>query len=246
MPSEHSHLLGRAAHATRTDAVQAIDAALAAAPGWAELGFEQRAAVFLRAADLLAGPWRDTLNVTTMLGQGKTVQQAEIDAACELIDFWRFNVAFARQILADQPISSLGVWNRADYRPLEGFVYAITRSTSPPLRATSPTSPGPDGERRHLEAEPDSAICALHHAAVGSGGSAACVINYAPGDGLEVPEVALRHRDLAGIHFTGSTKTFQHLWQSVGANIAGYRAYPQAGGGDRRQRLCGCSYQCEP
>ena len=126
MPSDHSHVLGHAANATRADATEAIDAALAAAPGWADLGFEQRATVFLRAADLLAGPWRDTLNASTMLGQGKTVQQAEIDAACELIDFWRFNVAFARRIVEDQPISSPGVWNRADYRPLEGFVYAIT------------------------------------------------------------------------------------------------------------------------
>jgi 1-pyrroline-5-carboxylate dehydrogenase len=135
--------LGHAAHATRPDAAQAIDAALAAAPGWAELGFEQRAAVFLRAADLLAGPWRDTVNVTTMLGQGKTIQQAEIDAACELIDFWRFNVAFARQILADQPISSLGVWNRADYRPLEGFVYAITPFNFTSIAGNLPTSPAP-------------------------------------------------------------------------------------------------------
>ena len=112
-----------------------------AAPGWAALSFDDRAAVFLRAADLLAGPWRDTLNAATMLGQGKTVQQAEIDAACELIDFWRFNVAFARQILADQPISSPGVWNRTDYRPLDGFVYAITPFNFTAIAGNLPTAP---------------------------------------------------------------------------------------------------------
>ena len=228
MPSDHSHILGHAAHATRTDAVQAIDAALAAAPGWAELGFEQRAAVFLRAADLLAGPWRDTLNVTTMLGQGKTVQQAEIDAACELIDFWRFNVVFARQILADQPISSLGVWNKADYRPLEGFVYAITPFNFTSIAGNLPTSPALMGNVVIWKPSPTQQYAAhfimrlLEAAGLPPG-----VINMLPGDGLEVSEVALRHRDLAGIHFTGSTKTFQHLWQSVGANIRGYRAYPR-------------------
>ena len=141
MPSDHVHVLGHAANATRADATEAIDAALSAAPEWADLGFEQRASVFLRAADLLAGPWRDTLNAATMLGQGKTVQQAEIDAACELIDFWRFNVAFARRIGEDQPISSPGVWNRADYRPLEGFVYAITPFNFTSIAGNLPTSP---------------------------------------------------------------------------------------------------------
>ena len=174
MPSDHSHVLGHAANATQADATEAIDAALAAAPGWAELSFEQRAAVFLRAADLLAGPWRDTLNAATMLGQGKTVQQAEIDAACELIDFWRFNVAFARRIFEDQPISSPGVWNRADYRPLEGFVYAITPFNFTSIAGNLPTSPALHGERGDLEAEPDPAVCrAFHHAALGGGGPAA-------------------------------------------------------------------------
>ena len=228
MPSDHSHVLGHSAHATRTDAIQAIDAALAAAPEWAELGFEQRAAVFLRAADLLAGPWRDTLNVTTMLGQGKTVQQAEIDAACELIDFWRFNVAFARQILAEQPTSSLGVWNKADYRPLEGFVYAISPFNFTSIAGNLPTSPALMGDVVIWKPSPTQQYAAhfimrlLEAAGLPPG-----VINMLPGDGLEVSEVALPHPDLAGIHFTGSTKTFQHLWQSVGANIAGYRAYPR-------------------
>jgi len=126
MPSDHAHVLGRSAIATTADATAAIEAAQQARQDWATMSFDDRAAIFLRAADLLAGPWRATLNAATMLGQGKTVQQAEIDAACELIDFWRFNVAFAREVLANQPISSPGVWNRTDYRPLDGFVYAIT------------------------------------------------------------------------------------------------------------------------
>jgi 1-pyrroline-5-carboxylate dehydrogenase len=228
MPSDHSHILGRSAHATRADATEAIDAALAAAPGWAELGFEQRAAVFLRAADLLAGPWRDTLNAATMLGQGKTVQQAEIDAACELIDFWRFNVAFARHLFDDQPISSPGVWNRTEYRPLEGFVYAITPFNFTAIAGNLPTSAALLGNVVIWKPSPTQQFAAhftmrlLEEAGLPPG-----VINMLPGDGLEVSDVVLRHPALAGIHFTGSTKTFQHLWQSVGANIGGYRAYPR-------------------
>ena len=228
MPSDHSHVLGHAANATRADATEAIDAALAAAPGWADLGFEQRATVFLRAADLLAGPWRDTLNASTMLGQGKTVQQAEIDAACELIDFWRFNVAFARRIVEDQPISSPGVWNRADYRPLEGFVYAITPFNFTSIAGNLPTAPALLGNVVIWKPSPTQQLAAhfimrlLEAAGLPPG-----VINMLPGDGIEVSDVALVHPDFAGIHFTGSTKTFQHLWQSVGANISRYRTYPR-------------------
>jgi 1-pyrroline-5-carboxylate dehydrogenase len=228
MPSDHAHVLGHAANATRTDATEAIDAALAAAPGWEDLGFDQRAAVFLRAAELLAGPWRDTLNASTMLGQGKTVQQAEIDAACELIDFWRFNVAFARRIVEDQPISSPGVWNRADYRPLEGFVYAITPFNFTSIAGNLPTAPALLGNVVIWKPSPTQQFAAhfimrlLEAAGLPPG-----VINMLPGDGIEVSEVALVHPDFAGIHFTGSTKTFQHLWQSVGANISRYRTYPR-------------------
>ena len=228
MPSDHSHILGHAAHASRGDAMEAIDAALAAAPGWAELGFEQRAAVFLRAADLLAGPWRDTLNAATMLGQGKTVQQAEIDAACELIDFWRFNVVFARRIFEDQPISSPGVWNRTDYRPLEGFVYAITPFNFTAIAGNLPTSAALMGNVVIWKPSPTQQFAAhFTMRLLEAAGLPPGVINMLPGDGIEVSDVALRHPALAGIHFTGSTKTFQHLWQSVGANIGGYRAYPR-------------------
>ena len=228
MPSEHSHILGHAANATRADATDAITAALAAAPGWAELSFEQRAAVFLRAADLLAGPWRDTLNAATMLGQGKTVQQAEIDAACELIDFWRFNVAFARRIFEDQPISSAGVWNRTDYRPLEGFVYAITPFNFTAIAGNLPTSAALMGNVVIWKPSPTQQLAAhFTMRLLEAAGLPPGVINMLPGDGIEVSDVTLQHPALAGIHFTGSTKTFQHLWQSVGANIGHYRAYPR-------------------
>jgi 1-pyrroline-5-carboxylate dehydrogenase len=228
MPSDHSHILGRAAHATQADANEAIDAALAAAPGWADLGFEQRAAVFLRAADLLAGPWRDIVNAATMLGQGKTVQQAEIDAACELIDFWRFNVAFARRIFEDQPLSSHGVWNRADYRPLEGFVYAITPFNFTSIAGNLPTAPALLGNVVIWKPSPTQQFSAHFTMQVlQAAGLPPGVINVLPGDGIAVSDVALVHPDFAGIHFTGSTKTFQHLWQTVGANIGRYRTYPR-------------------
>jgi 1-pyrroline-5-carboxylate dehydrogenase len=228
MPSDHAHVLGRSANATRADTTEAIDAALTAAPGWAELGFEQRAAVFLRAADLLAGSWRDTSNAATMLGQGKTVQQAEIDAACELIDFWRFNVGFARRIFEDQPISSRGVWNRADYRPLEGFVYAITPFNFTSIAGNLPTAPALMGNVAVWKPSPTQQYSAhFTMRLLEAAGLPRGVINMLPGDGLEVSDVALQHPDLAGIHFTGSTRTFQHLWQTVGSNIGGYRGYPR-------------------
>jgi len=228
MPSDHAHVLGRSANATRADTTEAIDASLAAAPGWAELGFEQRAAVFLRAADLLAGSWRDTSNAATMLGQGKTVQQAEIDAACELIDFWRFNVGFARRIFEDQPISSRGVWNRADYRPLEGFVYAITPFNFTSIAGNLPTAPALMGNVAVWKPSPTQQYSAhFTMRLLEAAGLPRGVINMLPGDGLEVSDVALQHPDLAGIHFTGSTRTFQHLWQTVGSNIGGYRGYPR-------------------
>jgi 1-pyrroline-5-carboxylate dehydrogenase len=231
MPSDHSHILGRAANATQSDATEAIDAALAAAPGWADLGFEQRAAVFLRAADLLAGSWRDTSNAATMLGQGKTVQQAEIDAACELIDFWRFNVAFARRIFEDQPISPPGVWNKADYRPLEGFVYAVTPFNFTSIAGNLPTAPALMGNVVIWKPSPTQQFAAhFTMRLLEAAGLPPGVINMLPGDGLDVSHVALQHPDLAGIHFTGSTKTFQHLWQTVGSNISGYRGYPRVVG----------------
>jgi 1-pyrroline-5-carboxylate dehydrogenase len=228
MPSDHAHVLGHAAAATEADAATAIEAAQQAAPEWAAMSFDDRAAIFLRAADLLAGSWRSTLNAATMLGQGKTVQQAEIDAACELIDFWRFNVSFAREILANQPISSPGVWNRTDYRPLDGFVYAITPFNFTAIAGNLPTAPALMGNTVLWKPSPTQQLAAhFTMRLLEAAGLPPGVVNLLPGDGVAVSEVALAHPDLAGIHFTGSTRTFQHLWQTVGSNIARYRAYPR-------------------
>ena len=179
------------------------------------------AAVLLKAADLLAGPWRQRINAATMLGQSKTAFQAEIDAACELIDFWRFNVHFARQILAEQPIAnSPGIWNRTDHRPLEGFVYAITPFNFTAIAGNLPTAPALMGNTVIWKPSPTQQLAAsLTMELLEEAGLPPGVINMLPGDGLDVSKVALSHPDLAGIHFTGSTPTFQHLWRTVGENI---------------------------
>ncbi|MBF9071257.1 L-glutamate gamma-semialdehyde dehydrogenase [Streptacidiphilus fuscans] len=227
-PHRHAAVLGTMRNATAQDARDAVEAALAAGPAWRALSFDDRAAVFLRAADLLSGPWRETLAAATMLGQSKTAQQAEIDTPCELVDFWRFNVHFARQILAEQPISSPGVWNRTDHRPLEGFVYAITPFNFTAIAGNLPTAPALMGNTVVWKPSPTQQFAAhllmqlLEEAGLPKG-----VINMVTGDGLAVSEVVLPHPDLAGIHFTGSTATFQHLWKSVGENIASYRTYPR-------------------
>jgi 1-pyrroline-5-carboxylate dehydrogenase len=230
-PHRHAAVLGRSAHATRPDAEEAIRCAKEAAPAWQELSFDDRAAVFLRAADLLAGPWRQTLNAATMLGQSKTCYQAEIDSACELIDFWRYNVHFARQILAEQPESSPGVWNRVDHRPLEGFVYAITPFNFTAIAGNLPTAPALMGNTVVWKPAPTQQFAAhftlrlLEEAGLPPG-----VINMVTGDGIAVSEAALGDRDLAGIHFTGSTAVFQHLWRTVGENISSFRGYPRVVG----------------
>ncbi|WP_406204569.1 L-glutamate gamma-semialdehyde dehydrogenase [Kitasatospora sp. NBC_01560] len=227
-PHNHAARLGTLRNATQADAQDAIDTALAAAPAWQALSFDSRAAIFLKAADLLAGPWRETLAAATMLGQSKTAQQAEIDTPCELVDFLRFNVHFARQIMAEQPISSDGVWNRSDHRPLEGFVYAITPFNFTAIAGNLPTAPALMGNVVLWKPSPTQQFSAhllmqlLEEAGLPKG-----VINMVTGDGLDVSAVALKHPALAGIHFTGSTATFQHLWREVGTNIAGYRTYPR-------------------
>jgi 1-pyrroline-5-carboxylate dehydrogenase len=227
-PHAHAEVLGISAHSTEADTRDAIDAALAAAPAWRDLPFDERAAVFLRAADLLAGPWRARINAATMLGQSKTVQQAEIDAACELIDFWRFNVAFARDLIAEQPTSSRGVWNRADYRPLEGFVYAITPFNFTAIALNLPTAPALMGNVVLWKPSPTQQLAAhIGMRVLEAAGLPPGVINLLPGNGIDVSEVALASQHLAGIHFTGSTATFQKLWSTVGANITSYRSYPR-------------------
>jgi len=227
-PHNHAHVLGHLGNATGADVSAAIDAAAAAAPGWAALSFDDRAAVFLKAAELLAGPWRATINAATMLGQSKSVYQAEIDATCELIDFWRYNTHFARRLLAEQPSSITGEWDRLEYRPLEGFVLAITPFNFTSIAANLPTAPALLGNVVLWKPSPTQQFSAhytmrlLEEAGLPPG-----VINLVTGDGQAVSDVALPHRDLAGIHFTGSTGTFQHLWRTVGENIAGYRGYPR-------------------
>ena len=228
MPSDHGTLLARVHQAGAGDAAAAIAAARRAKPGWAGLDFDERAAIFLRAAELLAGPWRDRLNAATMLGQGKTVQQAEIDAACELIDFLRFNVGFARELHANQPISSPTVWNRMDYRPLDGFVYAITPFNFTAIAGNLPTAPALMGNTVVWKpALTQSYAAAFWMELLAEAGLPEGVITMLPGHGATVSDVVLADPDLAGIHFTGSTRVFQQLWAEVGTNIARYRSYPR-------------------
>lgn len=227
-PHKHAHVLGVSHHSTHEDAQSAIAAAKAAAPGWAALSYEDRAAILLRAADMLAGPWRNRILAATMLGQSKTSYQAEIDAACELIDFWRFNVNFGARIMAEQPQSSPGVWNRSDHRPLEGFVYAITPFNFTAIAANIPTAPALMGNTVVWKPAPTQMLAAsLTMDLMMEAGMPAGVINLVPGDGIAVSEVALADPYLSGIHFTGSTAVFQHLWKTVGNNIANYRSYPR-------------------
>jgi len=230
-PHAHRHVLGVMKNATAGDARDAVAAAKAAAPAWRDMSFDDRAAIFLKAAELLSGPWRSTLNAATMLGQSKTVIQAEIDAACELIDFWRFNVHFARGILAEQPQSSPGVWNRMDHRPLEGFVYAIAPFNFTAISANLPTAPALMGNVVLWKPSPTQQFAAhLTMRLLEEAGLPPGVINMLPGDGVAVSEVALADRELAGIHFTGSTRTFHHLWRTVGENIDRYANYPRVVG----------------
>lgn len=227
-PHHRRSVLGTLGDATPDDVREAIDVALAAAPAWRAMSFDDRAAVFLKAADLLTGPWRDTINAATMLGQSKTCYQADIDAACELADFWRFNVHFARGILAEQPLSSPGVWNRLDHRPLEGFVLAITPFNFTSIAGNLPTAPAIMGNVAVWKPSPTQQFAAhFLMALLTEAGLPPGVITMVTGNGSAVSQVAVPHRELAGIHFTGSTPTFQHLWRMVAENLNSYRSYPR-------------------
>lgn len=227
-PHRHAHVLGSSAHADATDVADAVRAALRAAPAWRELPFDERAAVLLRAADFAAGPWRDTLNAATMLGQSKSVQQAEIDAACELIDFWRFNVHYARQILAQQPDSAPGEWNRLEYRPLDGFVTAITPFNFTAIAGNLPTAPALMGNTVVWKPTPTQQLAAHHTMRLlEAAGLPPGVINLVTGDGAAVSEVALADPAFAGLHFTGSTTTFTTLWRTIAGHLDRYRSYPR-------------------
>jgi 1-pyrroline-5-carboxylate dehydrogenase len=227
-PHDHQHLLARYHMAGEKEVGLAIDAATSAARHWAAMRWEDRAAVFLKAADLLAGPYRDEINAATMLGQSKTVFQAEIDAACELIDFWRFNVHFMEQIYSVQPESSDGMWNTLDYRPLDGFVFAISPFNFTSIAGNLPTAPAMMGNTVLWKPSSTQTYSAwvilkvLHEAGLPPG-----VISFLPGKGAVVGDPVLASPDLAGIHFTGSTATFRHLWTTVGNNIDKYNSYPR-------------------
>ena len=227
-PHRHSAVLGTTREAGPEDVQAAVDAALAAAPAWRDTAYDERAAVLLRAAELLAGSWRDTLNAATVLGQSKSCYQAEIDSACELIDFLRFNVAFGAQVLGEQPVSSPGVWNRMDHRPLEGFVLAITPFNFTAIAANLPLAPALMGNTVVWKPSPTQQLAAHHTMRLlEAAGLPPGVVNMVTGNGGAVSDVALPHPDLAGIHFTGSTQTFQALWQKVGQGLSTYKTYPR-------------------
>jgi 1-pyrroline-5-carboxylate dehydrogenase len=227
-PHRHGHVLGTGAQASAADVADALRAAMQAAPAWRELSFDDRAAILLRAADLAAGPWRDPLNAATMLGQSKSVQQAEIDAACELIDFWRFNVHYGRQILAQQPNSAPGEWNRMDHRPLDGFVTAITPFNFTAIAANLPTAPALMGNTVLWKPTPTQQLAAhITMRVLEAAGLPPGVINLVTGDGAAISEVALADPHFAGLHFTGSTKTFKALWRTIADHLDSYRSYPR-------------------
>ena len=228
MPHRHGQVLATWHKAGRAEVERAIRAAAAAHREWSSWSFQQRAAVFLRAAELLATTWRQTLNAATMLNQSKTCHQAEIDSACELIDFYRFNVAYAQQIYEEQPLSDPGMWNRSEYRPLEGFIYAVTPFNFTSIGGNLPTAPVLMGGVS-IWKPASSTVFSNYYVMrlLEAAGLPPGVINFIPGVAVEVSDVALSHRDLAGIHFTGSTEVFQSMWRTVGANIASYRSYPR-------------------
>ncbi len=228
MPHDHGHVLARCHLARPEDVEAAVEAARDAWREWSEWGWEDRAAIFLRAADLLSGAWRPVLNAATMLGQSKTAHQAEIDSACELIDFWRFNVLYASRIYAEQPDSAAGVWNRMDHRPLEGFIYAINPFNFTSIAGNLPTAPAIMGNVTIWKPATTS-VLSSHYVMrlLEEAGLPAGAINFVPGRGPTVSDVLLESPELAGIHFTGSTDTFQHLWKRVAGNLETYRSYPR-------------------
>jgi len=227
-PHDHSRLLARYHQAGPEQVEQAVAAARAAWREWSELDWTARLSVFLRAADLLAGRWRDRLNAATMLGQSKTVHQAEIDSACELIDFWRFNPYYAARIYAEQPDSSLGVWNYVEYRALEGFVFAVTPFNFTSIAGNLPTAPAMMGNTVLWKPASTAVYSAWFLMQLWrEAGLPAGVINFLPGPGSALGDPVLTRPGLAGVHFTGSTATFRHMWQTIGANIGSYHSYPR-------------------
>ncbi len=231
VPHRHAQRLARWHQAGKAEVQQAIEAAMAARKSWAAMDPFDRAAIFLRAADLLAGPWRQTLNAATMLGQSKTVVQAEIDSACEIVDFWRWNPHFMERILSEQPHSPPGQWNRVEYRPLEGFVFAVTPFNFTSIAANLPTAPALMGNTVVWKPA-SSAIYSAWHVMklLEAAGLPPGVINFVPGPGRAVGDPALASPDLAGVHFTGSTSVFHGMWRKIGENLELYGGYPRVVG----------------
>ncbi len=230
MPHDYRHVLADWHCATDSHVTQAIEAATEAHRDWSRWSWEDRAGVFLRAADLLASSFRDTVNAATMLGQSKTVHQAEIDAAAELIDFWRFNPFYAQELYAEQPISPFGsgAWNQLDYRPLEGFVYAVTPFNFTSIGGNLPTAPALMGNTVVWKPASTAMLSAYYLMRVlEAAGLPPGVINFVAGDAAAISSVALSHKDLAGVHFTGSTGVFNNMWQTIGASMSRYRSYPR-------------------
>ncbi|MDX2184572.1 MAG: L-glutamate gamma-semialdehyde dehydrogenase [Gemmatimonadaceae bacterium] len=228
MPHAHGHVLATWHKASSDHVAKAVAASLKAREDWARWPWEERAAVFLKAAELLATTWRDTINAATMLGQSKTVHQAEIDAACELADFWRFNCAFAQELYGEQPISDPSMWNQLEYRPLEGFVYAVTPFNFTAIGGNLPTAPALMGNAAIWKPAGTAMLSAwyvfrlLEEAGVPPG-----VINFLPGDAAMISDRLLVDPHLAGVHFTGSTGVFNSMWKTIGANMSSYKSYPR-------------------
>jgi 1-pyrroline-5-carboxylate dehydrogenase len=228
MPHRHGHVLATWHRAGAEETKQAIAAAKEAHREWSSWRWQDRVAVFLRAAELLASSWRQTLNASTMLGQSKTAHQAEIDAAAEVIDFWRFNVYFAERLFKDQPVSDRGIWNRIEYRPLEGFVWAVTPFNFTSIGANLPTAPAIVGNTVVWKPASTAVLSSYYNfRLLEAAGLPPGVINFLPGDAAAISSAVLSDPDLAGIHFTGSTGVFQGMWRTVGQNVANYRVYPR-------------------
>jgi 1-pyrroline-5-carboxylate dehydrogenase len=228
MPHDHRHVLAEYHMASPEHVQQAIAAAAAARQEWGAWPWEERAAVLLRAAELLATSWRPTINAATMLGQSKTVFQAEIDAASEMIDFWRFNAYFAQELYSEQPKSSAGVWNQMEYRPLEGFIYAITPFNFTAIGGNLTTAPALMGNTVVWKPASSAMLSAYYtFRLLEAAGLPPGVINFVPGEALQITNALLDAPDLAGVHFTGSTSVFNSMWKKVGENIGRYRSYPR-------------------
>ena len=231
MPHRHGQRLGRWHRAGREHVEAAIQASAEAHKEWSQWDWVDRAAIFLKAADLLATTWRSTLNAATMLCQSKTVHQAEIDAAAELIDFYRFNLHFAERLYEEQPLSPAGMWNRVEYRPLEGFVLAITPFNFTSIAGNLPTAPAIMGNTVLWKPASSTVFSGYYlMRLLEAAGLPPGVVNFVPASGSTISEVAVQDPGLAGIHFTGSTEVFQTMWRTVGANIANYRSYPRVVG----------------